>query len=123
MKTITRFAPSPTGHLHVGGARTALFAWLQAKATGGKFLLRFEDTDQERSSSEFITSINDSLAWLGIEPDEPPIFQSKNLKKHKQIAFELLESGNAYSCDCSQERLEDVRKAQIAKKLKPKYDG
>ena len=123
MKTITRFAPSPTGHLHLGGARTALFAWLQAKGTGGKFLLRFEDTDQERSSSEFITSINDSLAWLGIEPDEPPIFQSKNLKNHKKIAFELLESGNAYSCDCSQERLEEVRKAQIAKKLKPKYDG
>ena len=123
MKIITRFAPSPTGHLHVGGARTALFAWLQAKATDGKFLLRFEDTDQERSSSEFITSINDSLAWLGIEPDEPPIFQSKNLKNHKKIAFELLESGNAYSCDCSQERLEEVRKAQIAKKLKPKYDG
>ena len=123
MKTITRFAPSPTGHLHLGGARTALFAWLQAKAAGGIFLLRFEDTDQERSSSEFITSINDSLAWLGIEPDEPPIFQSKNLKNHKKIAFELLESGNAYSCDCSQERLEEVRKAQIAKKLKPKYDG
>ena len=123
MKIITRFAPSPTGHLHVGGARTALFAWLQAKAADGKFLLRFEDTDQERSSSEFITSINDSLAWLGIEPDEPPIFQSKNLKNHKKIAFELLESGNAYSCDCSQERLEEVRKAQIAKKLKPKYDG
>ncbi len=123
MKTITRFAPSPTGHLHLGGARTALFAWLQAKAAGGKFLLRFEDTDQERSSSDFITSINDSLAWLGIEPDEPPIFQSKNLKNHKKIAFELLESGNAYSCDCSQERLEEVRKAQIAKKLKPKYDG
>ena len=123
MKTITRFAPSPTGHLHLGGARTALFAWLQAKAADGKFLLRFEDTDQERSSSEFITSINDSLAWLGIEPDEPPIFQSKNLKNHKKIAFELLESGNAYSCDCSQERLEEVRKAQIAKKLKPKYDG
>ena len=123
MKTITRFAPSPTGHLHLGGARTALFAWLQAKAAGGKFLLRFEDTDQERSSSDFITSINDSLSWLGIEPDEPPIFQSKNLKNHKKIAFELLESGNAYSCDCSQERLEEVRKAQIAKKLKPKYDG
>ena len=123
MKTITRFAPSPTGHLHLGGARTALFAWLQAKAAGGKFLLRFEDTDQERSNSEFITSINDSLTWLGIEPDEPPIFQSKNLKNHKKIAFELLESGNAYSCDCSQERLEEVRKAQIAKKLKPKYDG
>ncbi len=123
MKIITRFAPSPTGHLHIGGARTALFAWLQAKAAGGKFLLRFEDTDQGRSSSEFITSINDSLAWLGIEPDEPPIFQSKNLKKHKKIALELLESGNAYSCDCSQERLEEVRKSQIEKKLKPKYDG
>ena len=123
MKIITRFAPSPTGHLHIGGARTALFAWLQAKTSDGKFLLRFEDTDQERSSKEFVTSINASLAWLGIEPDEPPIFQSKNLKKHKKIAFELLESGNAYSCDCSQERLEEVRKAQIAKKLKPKYDG
>ena len=123
MKIITRFAPSPTGHLHIGGARTALFAWLQAKAAGGKFLLRFEDTDQERSSSEFVTSINDSLSWLGIEPDEPPIFQSKNLENHKKIALELLESGNAYSCDCSQERLEEVRKSQIEKKLKPKYDG
>ena len=123
MKVITRFAPSPTGHLHIGGARTALFAWLQAKAAGGKFLLRFEDTDQERSSSEFVTSINDSLSWLGIEPDEPPIFQSKNLENHKKIALELLESGNAYSCDCSQERLEEVRKSQIEKKLKPKYDG
>jgi len=123
MKIITRFAPSPTGHLHIGGARTALFAWLQAKAAGGKFLLRFEDTDQERSSSEFVTSINDSLSWLGIEPDEPPIFQSKNLKNHKKIALELLESGNAYSCDCSQEHLEEVRKLQIEKKLKPRYDG
>ncbi len=123
MKTITRFAPSPTGHLHLGGARTALFAWLQAKAAGGKFLLRFEDTDQERSSSEFVTSINNSLSWLGIEPDEPPIFQSKNLKNHKKIALELLESGNAYSCDCSQEHLEEVRKLQIEKKLKPRYDG
>ena len=123
MKIRTRFAPSPTGHLHIGGARTALFSWLQAKATGGKFLLRFEDTDRERSTSEFVSSINDSLSWLGIEPDEPPIFQSKNLKNHKKIAFELIESGNAYSCDCSQERLEEVRKSQIAKKLKPKYDG
>ncbi len=123
MKIITRFAPSPTGHLHIGGARTALFAWLQAKAAGGKFLLRFEDTDQERSSSEFVTSINDSLSWLGIEPDKPPIFQSKNLKNHKKIALELLESGNAYSCDCSQEHLEEVRKLQIEKKLKPRYDG
>ena len=123
MKIITRFAPSPTGHLHIGGARTALFAWLQAKAAGGKFLLRFEDTDQERSSSEFVTSINDSLSWLGIEPDEPPIFQSNNLKNHKKIALDLLESGNAYSCDCSQEHLEEVRKLQIEKKLKPRYDG
>ena len=69
MKIITRFAPSPTGHLHIGGARTASFAWLQAKTSDGKFLLRFEDTDQERSSKEFVTSINASLAWLGIEPD------------------------------------------------------
>ena len=79
---ITRFAPSPTGHLHLGGARTALFAWLHAKTSKGKFLLRFEDTDNERSKKEFVDSIVSSLSWLGIEPDDEPVFQSKNIEMH-----------------------------------------
>ena len=86
----TRFAPSPTGHLHIGGARTAIFAWLQAKANNGKFLIRFEDTDKERSEKEYVDSIINSLKWLGIEPDEKPIFQSDQISKHREIALDLL---------------------------------
>jgi|TARA_B100001094_G_scaffold333391_1_gene411382 glutamyl-tRNA synthetase len=120
---ITRFAPSPTGHLHLGGARTALFAWLHAKTSKGKFLLRFEDTDNERSKKEYVDSIVSSLSWLGIKPDDDPVYQSKNIELHKKIAFNLLDSGKAYSCDCSSEYLEEVRKKQIQNKLQPKYDG
>ena len=120
---ITRFAPSPTGHLHLGGARTALFAWLHAKASNGKFLLRFEDTDSERSKKEYVDSIVSSLSWLGIKPDDDPLFQSNNIELHKKIAFDLLESGKAFSCNCTSEHLEEVRKKQIQNKLQPKYDG
>ena len=120
---ITRFAPSPTGHLHLGGARTALFSWLFAQKNKGKFLLRFEDTDKERSTKEYEESIISSLAWLGIEPDEDPVFQSKNIELHRTIALRLLESGNAYSCDCSPEQLNEMREKQIEQKMQPRYDG
>ena len=120
---ITRFAPSPTGHLHLGGARTALFAWLHAKASNGKFLIRFEDTDKERSKDEYVKSILSSLLWLGIEPDEPPIFQSKKETIHQKAALQLLKSGLAYSCDCSPEQLKSMREEQIKKQIQPKYDG
>ena len=120
---ITRFAPSPTGHLHLGGARTALFSYLFAKANNGKFLLRFEDTDQERSKQEFVESIMKSLDWMKIKIDSEPVYQSKNLAKHKQLALELYKKGFAYACDCSEETLSKMREEQIAKKQKPKYDG
>ena len=119
----TRFAPSPTGHLHIGGARTAIFAWLHAKAQKGKFLIRFEDTDKERSKQEFVNSILSSLSWLGIEADEEPLFQSSRQTKHKEIALELLNKGLAYSCNVSPERLEEVRKIQQQNKQQPRYDG
>ena len=120
---ITRFAPSPTGHLHLGGARTALFSWLFAQKNKGKFLLRFEDTDKERSKKEYEESIISSLAWLGIEPNENPVFQSKNIELHRKMALSLLESGNAYSCDCSPEQLNEMRERQIEQKMQPRYDG
>ena len=119
----TRFAPSPTGHLHIGGARTAIFAWLHAKSQNGKFLIRFEDTDKERSNQEYVDSILSSLSWLGIEADEKPLFQSSRQAKHKEIALDLLSKGLAYSCNVSPERLEEVRKIQQQNKQQPRYDG
>ena len=119
----TRFAPSPTGHLHIGGARTAIFAWLHAKAQNGKFLIRFEDTDKERSKQEYVDSILSSLSWLGIEADEEPLFQSNRQAKHKEIALDLLNKGLAYSCNVSPERLEEIRKIQQQNKQQPRYDG
>ena len=120
---ITRFAPSPTGHLHLGGARTALFSWLFAQKNKGKFLLRFEDTDKDRSKKEYEESIISSLTWLGIKPDEDPVFQSKNIELHRKMALSLLESGKAYSCDCSPEQLNQMREKQLAQKMQPRYDG
>ncbi len=103
---ITRFAPSPTGNLHIGGARTALFNYLYSKNQKGKFLLRIEDTDKERSKKEFETQIIQSLNWLGIINDENIIYQSNNLENHKKIAQELLEKKLAYKCYCTSEELE-----------------
>lgn len=120
---VTRFAPSPTGHLHLGGARTALFSYLFAKANKGKFLLRFEDTDRERSKKEYIDSIIDSLKWMKITPDEEPVYQSKKISNHKEIALKLYDQGFAYACDCSEEQLSEMRKDQISKKQKPMYNG
>ena len=119
----TRFAPSPTGLLHIGGARTALFAWLYAKTNSGSCLLRIEDTDKERSKHEFTDEIINSFNWMGVNFDEDVVYQSKNHDRHLSVAKELLKSGKAYVCDCSKERLDQLRKEQQEQGLNPKYDG
>ena len=119
----TRFAPSPTGLLHIGGARTALFAWLYAKTNSGSCLLRIEDTDKERSKQEFTDEIINSFNWMGVNFDEDVVYQSKNHDRHLSVAKELLKSGKAYVCDCSKERLDRLRKEQQEQGLNPKYDG
>ena len=120
---ITRFAPSPTGNLHIGGVRTALFNYIFSKQSGGKFLIRIEDTDLERSKQEFETDIITGLKWLGISPDEPPIRQSERSEIYQKAAKKLIESGNAYWCDCSPEDLDAMRAEQIKAGKKPMYDG
>jgi len=120
---ITRFPPSPTGHLHLGGARTALFNWLYARHMKGKFILRIEDTDTARSTPEFVESILESLRWLGIDWDEGPYFQSRRFSIYREYMQKLLDSGHAYYCDCPPERLEAIRKRAMASGGKPKYDG
>jgi glutamyl-tRNA synthetase len=118
-----RFAPSPTGNLHIGGARTALFNWLFARSQKGKFLLRIEDTDTERSEDRFTDDIKESLKWLGLEWDEEPIFQSKRLDIHQKVVEQLLKEGKAYRCDCTPEELERL-KEQFQKEKKPyRYPG
>lgn len=111
MSVITRFAPSPTGYLHIGGARTALFNYLFSKHNGGKFLLRIEDTDEKRSTSEAIDAILEGLDWLGLKHDGDFVLQSKNLERHKEVALQLLEKNQAYLCYTSQEELEEMRNA------------
>ncbi len=111
MTIITRFAPSPTGFLHIGGARTALFNYLFAKNKGGKFLLRIEDTDQKRSTDEAVQAIIDGLSWLSLKNDEQIVMQSKNLERHKQVALQLLEKDQAYYCYTSAEELDEMRQA------------
>lgn len=123
MTVVTRFAPSPTGYLHVGGARTALFCWLYAKKMQGKFILRIEDTDLERSTPESVQAILDAMQWLDLNYDEGPYYQTKRFDRYRAVMAELLASGNAYRCDCSKERLETLRETQMANKQKPRYDG
>lgn len=120
---VTRFPPSPTGHLHLGGARTALFNYLFAKKHGGKFILRFEDTDRERSKEEFVTSIISSLEWLGLLWDEGPYFQSRRLEIYQEFARKLYEEDKAYYCECSKEFLEERKQALQSQGLKPRYEG
>lgn len=120
---VTRFPPSPTGHLHLGGARTALFNWLFTRHNKGKFILRFEDTDKERSKQEYVDSIISALKWLGIDWDEGPYFQSKRLEIYQKYAQKLFEENKAYYCECSKEVLEKKRKERLEKGLKPGYDG
>ena len=123
MTKVTRFAPSPTGPLHIGGVRTALFNYVYAKQNKGKFLIRVEDTDAERSSKEFEKNILRGLSDIGINPDEPPVRQSERSELYKLAAEKIIESGNAYWCDCSKEVLEEMRKEQESVGKKPMYDG
>jgi glutamyl-tRNA synthetase len=122
-QVILRFAPSPTGFLHIGGARTALFNWLLARRLGGKFILRIEDTDQVRSTKESIDAILDSMTWLGLDWDEGPIFQRDRLPIYREHADRLLREGKAYPCYCTPEELEEKRQRALREKRKPKYDG
>ena len=122
-KIVTRFPPSPTGYLHIGGARTALFNWLFTRQKGGKFVLRIEDTDKARSSDETTKAIIESMEWLGLDWDEGPYFQSQRYDIHNVFIERLLSTGQAYHCHCSPDELERGRKAAMAKGLKPKYDG
>lgn len=123
MKIKTRFAPSPTGYLHIGGARTALYSWLFARNLGGKFLLRIEDTDLERSTPPAIEAIIDGINWLNLDWDEGPYFQTKRFNRYNAVIDDMLSKGTAYKCYCSKERLEKLRVAQMARGEKPRYDS
>ncbi|HHO77258.1 MAG TPA: glutamate--tRNA ligase [Deltaproteobacteria bacterium] len=119
----TRFAPSPTGYLHIGGARTALFSWLYARHTGGKFILRIEDTDAQRSDESLSRQILEAMSWLGLDWDEGPFYQSQRLDLYRSYVDNLLDNGKAYWCECTSEELEARRKLAMEKGEKPKYNG
>jgi glutamyl-tRNA synthetase len=119
----TRFAPSPTGYLHIGGARTALFSWLYARKHGGQFILRIEDTDLERSTQESVDAILQGMTWLGLEYDEGPFYQTRHFARYEAVIQQLLDNGHAYYCRCTKEELEILRNQQMANKQKPRYDG
>ncbi len=121
-QVVTRFAPSPTGFLHIGGARTALFNWLYARHHGGRALLRIEDTDRKRSTQDAIDKIIEGLDWLGLDFDEPPVFQSDRAERHAEVAHALLEAGHAYKCYATPEELEEMRAQQRANKQPMRYD-
>ena len=123
MTVRTRFAPSPTGLLHIGGVRTALFCWLYARRHGGTFILRVEDTDRERSTAEAVQVILDGMQWLGLDADEGPFYQTERYPRYREVIREWLEAGKAYHCWCSKEELEAMRNDQLARKEKPRYDG
>ncbi|QGY40099.1 glutamate--tRNA ligase [Pseudodesulfovibrio cashew] len=122
-KIVSRFAPSPTGFLHIGGARTALFSWLLARAAGGEFRLRIEDTDRERSTQEATDAIIDSMKWLGLEHDGEVVFQSTRADRHNEVIDTLIENGHAYYCQCSKEDVDAMREKAMKEGRKPKYDG
>lgn len=123
MITRTRFAPSPTGLLHIGGARTALFSWLQARHDEGRFVLRIEDTDRERSKDAAVQAILDGMRWLGLDWDEGPFYQTRHFDRYSEIIDRLLQSGHAYRCYCTREELDEMRRGQQARGEKPRYDG
>ncbi len=123
MTTRTRFAPSPTGFLHVGGARTALYCWLQARHEQGDFILRIEDTDLERSTPESVQAILDGMDWLELDYDEGPFYQTKRFDRYAEVVDQLLAEGKAYHCWCSKERIEKLREKQMEEGIKPRYDG
>jgi glutamyl-tRNA synthetase len=123
MTVRTRFAPSPTGLLHIGGVRTALFCWLYARRHGGVFILRIEDTDRERSTPEAVQVILDGMEWLGLHADEGPFYQSERYPRYREVIRQWLAEGKAYHCYCSKAELEQMRNDQLARKEKPRYDG
>jgi glutamyl-tRNA synthetase len=123
MTVRTRFAPSPTGMLHIGGVRTALFSWLYAKRHKGVFVLRIEDTDRERSTEEATQAILDGMEWLGLHADEGPFYQSRRMNRYEEVLKGFLEAGHAYRCYCTKEELESMRARQLEAKQKPRYDG
>jgi len=123
MSVKTRFAPSPTGYLHVGGARTALYSWLHARANDGEFVLRIEDTDIERSTPEAVQAIMDGMNWLELDWDEGPIYQTDRFGRYKEVIGELVRQNKAYPCFCSRQRLDELREKQMENKEKPRYDG
>src|SRR5690242_7732469 len=120
---VTRFAPSPTGFLHIGGARTALFNWLYARHTGGKFLLRIEDTDRERSTPEAVAAILNGMRWMGLDWDGPEIYQFARAARHREVAGKLLAEGRAYRCYATPEELAAMREEQKALGRPMRYDG
>lgn len=123
MQVRTRFAPSPTGFLHIGGARTALFSWAYAKRHRGQFILRIEDTDVARSTPEAVQAILDGMAWLGLDYDEGPFYQMRRMEQYKAIIQTMLSDGSAYLCYCSKEELDALREQQMQQGIKPRYDG
>jgi glutamyl-tRNA synthetase len=123
MTVKTRFAPSPTGYLHIGGARTALYCWLHARKTGGSFLLRIEDTDRERSTQASVDAILQGMEWLGLDYDEGPVFQTDRFDRYKEVIQQLIDQGDAYYCYCTPEELNEMRDQQRKNKQKPRYDG
>ena len=123
MQVRTRFAPSPTGYLHIGGARTALFSWAYAKRFGGQFILRIEDTDVARSTPEAVQAILDGMQWLGLTYDEGPFYQMQRMDTYKKIIQTMLDAGTAYYCYCSKDELDSLREQQMQQGVKPRYDG
>ncbi|EIT68659.1 MULTISPECIES: glutamate--tRNA ligase [Hydrocarboniphaga] len=123
MSAVTRFAPSPTGFLHIGGARTALFSYLVAKNLGGKFLLRIEDTDRERSTQEAVDAIFEGMEWLGLKSDFDSVYQTQRFDRYKEVIAQMLAAGTAYYCYATREELDAMRAEQMARKEKPRYDG
>ena len=119
----TRFAPSPTGYLHVGGARTALYCWAYARHHGGQFILRIEDTDVERSTPEAVQAILDGMQWLGLTPDEGPFYQMRRMDRYREVIAAMLKSGTAYHCYCTPQQLDAMREEQRSRGAKPRYDG
>jgi glutamyl-tRNA synthetase len=123
MTVVTRFAPSPTGLLHIGGVRTALFSWLYARHHGGRFILRIEDTDRERSTDAAVQVILDGMQWLGLAADEGPYYQTRRYERYRAVLAGMVDSGTAYHCYCTKAELDEMRAQQIAAKQKPRYDG
>jgi len=120
---VTRFAPSPTGLLHIGGVRTALFSWLYARHCSGKFILRIEDTDQDRSTEDAVRVILEGMQWLALDADEGPYYQTRRFERYREVLAQMLERGQAYRCYCTKAELEELREQQLVRKEKPRYDG